>query len=293
MAKNLVFLYYLPILRQKCRIHREEVYGGFVLYLLSGYFILAQLMKVSTMLDITSETDVEDRWHFHPILNMRAHEEVVEQVTFAILSGAFKPGDRLPNIEAMSKLMGVSKPVVGEALKVLASAGVVRALRGIHGGVVVETNEVPERILAITGPLRHINLSEIVEARRPVELQLAIQAAARATPEDFMAMEACIERLRTHRRSKLAVRIRFDHQFHYTIGRAARSAALSLYQHQILEHIFVRMKDYFADIEDVDSVIELHEDTLAALRTGDVAEITRAVDVHLRPLEDALAGRAQ
>jgi DNA-binding FadR family transcriptional regulator len=248
-------------------------------------------MKALTMLETPPETDPEDRWHFHPIINLRAHEEVVEQITFAILSGAFKRGDRLPNIEALSKLMGVSKPVVGEALKVMSGVGVVRALRGIHGGVVVETNEVPDEIMAITGPLRHINISEIVEARRPVELQLAILAAERATAEDFDAMEECIERLRTHRRSKLAVRIRFDHQFHYTIGRAARSAGLALYQHQILEHIFVRMRDYFADIEDVDAVIGLHEDTLAALRTGDVAEITRAIDVHLRPLEDAFAGR--
>ena len=245
------------------------------------------------MLTSSPETDAEERWHFHPIINTRAHEEVIEQITFAILSGAFKPGERLPNIEALARLMGVSKPVVGEALKVMASAAVVRALRGVHGGVMVETNEVPEKILAITGPLRHIEIAEIVEARRPIELQLAIQAAARATPEDFLAMEECIERLRTHRRSKLALRIRFDHQFHYTIGRTARSAALALYQHQILEHIFVRMRDYFAEIEDVDSVIALHEDTLRALRTGDAAEITRAVDSHLRPLEDALTGRGR
>lgn len=237
------------------------------------------------------ETAVEDRWHFHPIINTRAHEEVIEQIIFAILSGAYKPHERLPNIEALARLMGVSKPVVGEALKVLASADVVRALRGVNGGVVVETNEVPDRILEITGPLRHIELAEIVEARRPIELQLAIQAGQRATEEDFRAMEETIERLRTHRKSELALRIRFDHQFHYTIGRAARSRALALYQHQILEHIFVRMRDYFRDIEDVDSVIALHEETLAALRTGDVKEITRAIDVHLKPLEDALAAR--
>jgi DNA-binding FadR family transcriptional regulator len=244
---------------------------------------------------LIANTDPEAaaRWHFHPITNTRAHEEVVEQITFAILSGAYHPGERLPNIEALARLMGVSKPVVGEALKVLASASVVRALRGVHGGVVVETNEVPERIMAMAGPLRHFELSEIVEARRPIELQIALMAAQRATPEDFAAMEETIERLRTHRKSELAVRIRFDHQFHYLMGRAARSSALALYQHQILEHLFVRMRSYFSEIEDVESVIELHEDTLAALRTGDPAEITRAIDVHLRPLEDVVLDRTK
>ncbi len=245
------------------------------------------------MSKLTTDTDMVDRWHFHPITNPRAHEEVVEQITFAILSGAFGPGERLPNIEALARLMGVSKPVVGEALKVLAGASVVRAQRGVHGGVTVETNEVPDSIMAITGPLRHFEVAEIVEARRPIELQLAHLAAQRATPDDFAAMEECIDRLRAHSRSELALRIRFDHQFHYTIGRTARSSALALYQHQILEHLYVRMRDYFADIEDVQSVIDLHEDTLAALRTGDPAVIARAIDEHLRPLEEAVVGRAR
>lgn len=232
-----------------------------------------------------SQPDAGDRWHFHPIVNTRAHEEVVEQITFAILSGAYQPGERLPNIEALARQMGVSKPVVGEALKVLAGASVVRALRGIHGGVVVKTNAVPERIMAGAGPLRHLELADIVEARRPIELQIALKAGERATAEDFAAMEESIERLRAHRKSALALRIRFDHQFHYAMGQAARSSALALYQHQILEHLFVRMRSYFSEIEDVDSVIDLHVETLKALRTGNAKKITQAIDVHLRPLE--------
>jgi GntR family transcriptional repressor for pyruvate dehydrogenase complex len=232
------------------------------------------------------------RWHFHPITNTRAHEEVVEQITFAILSGAYNPGERLPNIEALARGMGVSKPVVGEALKVLAGASVLRALRGVNGGVVVETNEVPERIMAIAGPLRHFELAEIVEARRPIELQIALMAAERATEEDFSAMEECIERLRSHRDGELALRTRFDHQFHYTMGRAARNSALALYQHQILEYLFVRMRAYFSEVEDVELVIALHEDTLAALRTRHVGKITRAIDAHMRPLEEVAFKRS-
>ena len=237
--------------------------------------------------------ETAERWQFHPIVNTRAHEEVIQQIIFAVLSGAYQPGERLPNIEALARLMGVSKPVVGAALKVLGDAGVVRALRGVNGGVVVETNDVPEEVMAIAGPLGHLNLTEIVEARRPVELQLAIQSGARATETDFAAMEERIERLRTHRNSDLAMRIRFDHQFHYTMGRSAHSGVLALYQHQILEHLFVRMRDYFSEIEDVDSVIELHEETLAALRTRRSDRISSAIDMHLRPLEDVVVGNAK
>jgi GntR family transcriptional repressor for pyruvate dehydrogenase complex len=241
---------------------------------------------------LPKQTEHEAAWHFHPITNSRAHEEVVGQITFAILSGAYNPGERLPNIEALARSMGVSKPVVGEALKVLAGASVLRALRGVNGGVVVETNEVPERIMAIAGPLRHFELAEIIEARRPIELQIALMAGERATDEDFSAMEECIERLRSHRDSELALRTRFDHQFHYSMGRAARNSALALYQHQILEYLFVRMHTYFSEVEDVELVIALHEDTLAALRTRNAGKITRAIDAHLRPLEEVALRKA-
>lgn len=237
----------------------------------------------------TLPQDLHDRWHFHPIINSRAHEEVVEQITFAILSGAYAPGERLPNIEQLSRAMGVSKPVIGEALKILTQAKVVRAQRGSSGGLTVLTNNVPESVMALTAPLRHLSLSEIVEARHPIELQLALLAAKRATEEDFEALQVCIDRLREHRKSDLALRIRFDHLFHYTIGRTARSGALALYQHQILEQLFVRMRDYFASNEDVDKVIALHERTLKAIRSRKPARIAAAIAEHLQPLQEAVA----
>src|SRR5688572_8559632 len=83
------------------------------------------------------------RWHFHPIISARAHEEVVGQITFAILSGAYVPDDRLPNIDALSRMMKVSKPVIGEALKLLTKARVVQTRRGINGGLTVTTNQIP------------------------------------------------------------------------------------------------------------------------------------------------------
>lgn len=237
--------------------------------------------------------DRQGHWRFYPISNPRAHEEVVEQITFAILSGAFGAGERLPNVEALSRTMGVSKPVIGEALKVLARAGVVKAQRGVHGGLTVDNVDVPDSILSLTAPLRHFEIREVIEARRPIELQLALLAGERATEDDFEAMQICIDRLREHRNTDLTNRIRFDHLFHYTIGRTARSRALALYQHQILENLYARMRGYFADIEDVDGVIDLHEMTLAAIRTRDPAKITEAIDIHLRPLETVVAEAAR
>ncbi len=226
---------------------------------------------------------------FHSISNVRAHDAVIEQITFAIRAGAFAPGDRMPHIGQLAKSMQVSKPVIGEALKVLSRSGVLQVQRGIKGGLTVLTTEIPPSIMALSAPNFHLGVADIVEARRPVELALTLLAAERASEKDFEMLESCITALRKHRRGGLEKRIRFDHLFHYNIGRAARNQALATYQHQILEQLFLRMRAYFREIEDVDSVIDLHEETLAALRSGDHSAIERAVDTHLHPLEQAWA----
>ncbi|MEQ8965047.1 MAG: FCD domain-containing protein [Azospirillaceae bacterium] len=241
----------------------------------------------------TPSNGAREPWSFYPIANARAHEAVIEQITFAIRAGAFAPGDRLPHIDALSKTMKVSKPVIGEALKVLSRAGVLQVQRGINGGLTVLTTEIPPGIMALGAPAPHLSIVEIVEARRPVETALAVLAGERATDIDFEMLDHCVSALRTHRRAALEKRIRYDHLFHYNIGRAARSRALAEYQHQIMEQLFLRMRSYFKEIEDVDSVVALHQETLAALRTRDRATIERAVDVHLRPLEQAVAARNQ
>ena len=59
---------------------------------------------------------------FYPIVLRQAAEDVVAQIAFAIRSGAIKAGDWLPYMDELSELMQVSRPVIGEALKILGRA---------------------------------------------------------------------------------------------------------------------------------------------------------------------------
>jgi DNA-binding FadR family transcriptional regulator len=76
------------------------------------------------------------------------------------------------------------------------------------------------------------------------------------------------------------------------MGRAARSALLSHYQHEILEQLYSRAKEYFDQYEDVDAVIALHQETLEALETRDSKVVLKAIDRHLHSLEEAIANIA-
>lgn len=229
-------------------------------------------------------------WYFHPITNSRAHEEVVEQIVCAIVSGAYSVGERLPGVEQLAQAMNVSKPVIGEALKVLAKSRTLRVQRGNSGGLFVLSNRIGESLVSSSGQISRLGLTEIVEARHPIELQLALLAGERATEADFAALQSCINNLRKYRDDgDLMLRMRFDHLFHYSIGHAARSRALAYYQYQLLEQLFVLMQDHFLYREDPDLVVDLHERTLAAIRSRRPKQIRQAIAEHMRPLEEAVA----
>jgi DNA-binding FadR family transcriptional regulator len=234
----------------------------------------------------------EGGWQFHSISGPRAHEEVVDQITFAIRSGIFNPGDKLPYVDDLARAMKVSKPTIGEAIKVLSRAGVITAQRGVNGGLVVQTDRIPDAVTGLASGWSDATLQELVEARRPIEIHLALLAAERGSDEDFATMAYSIDRLAGVVRKDRFARIHYDHLFHYALGRAARSRLLATFQHQLLEQLFLKMRIYFEVSEKVEDVVALHRMTLSALRTRRQSAIERAIDEHLQPLEAQVAAAA-
>lgn len=75
-------------------------------------------------------------------------------MTFAIRSGLLSPGDRLPTIETLAQMTYVSKPVIGEAVKVLRGHGVRESKRGVQGGVTVVSEDIPVTLKRMTAGWR-------------------------------------------------------------------------------------------------------------------------------------------
>ena len=229
-----------------------------------------------------------DDWAFQPVSDPRVHERVVDQITFAIRSGAFGVGERLPSVERMAREMNVSKPTVGEAVRVLASRGVVESRRGVNGGVTVTDDNIPITLLKLSDGPNEASLRELLEARRPVEMEIARRAAQRASDADFASMEDSIAKLVAHVGGDGELRLHFDHFFHYAMARAARSELLAYYQHQILQGITVLMHDYFMEQENPDEVVDLHRRTLVAIAGRALEPVNEVMDEHLAYLERAV-----
>jgi DNA-binding FadR family transcriptional regulator len=222
---------------------------------------------------------------FHPISGPKASAEVVDQIIHAISSGRFLPGSRLPNIDELARLTNVSRPTVGDALRVLAKGGVIETRRGNTGGVLVNSSFVPPRLLRLSWRRGVHTLSALVEARRPVEMELALLAGQRATDQDFADLKKAVEMLKESVGDTRRW-VQANNLFHYTVGRAARSPVLSQFQHEVIQEMTVVLDGWNADYySGPDRVIEMHETTLEALQSRDPDRIREAMADHLNDAE--------
>ncbi|GGM04356.1 FadR/GntR family transcriptional regulator [Dactylosporangium sucinum] len=222
---------------------------------------------------------------FVPVRGGRLHEDVVDQITYAVRRGRYRPGDRLPSIDDLAVMLGTSRPTVREAITLLADAGVVTVRRGHTGGIVVATAIVPTHVLGLSRTGHRATLAELTEARHPVEQELARLAGQRATEENFSAMAEAIAMLGPAR-GRPAEWVRANDLFHYEIARAARSPRLALYSHQIMEELAILLDGFDEQYTDYAHTVHIHEETLRALRSRDPGRIAAVMDDHLGELEE-------
>lgn len=222
---------------------------------------------------------------FWPITGPRAADEIIDQLVFAIRSGQYDVGDRLPSIPELAEVTQVSRPTVGEAIRQLADLGVLEVRRGSMGGSTVRSTAIPARSLPHQGGQRHGTMRELIEARRPVELELTRLATIRATDDDFGALQRANDLLMAARSAGSAEWAHASNRFHYAIGHAARSDVLAYMQHQILQQITVLLDSYSTTYSDPDLTIREHVDTLAAMRTRDPDAAVASMSAQLEELE--------
>ena len=73
------------------------------------------------------------RFVFQPVQLVRPAEVVAYRISEAIRAGDVKVGERLPSEQNLSEQLGVSRPTLREAIKLLVQASVLNVLPGSSG----------------------------------------------------------------------------------------------------------------------------------------------------------------
>jgi GntR family transcriptional regulator, transcriptional repressor for pyruvate dehydrogenase complex len=135
-----------------------------------------------------------------PALNRvrKAYEQAADQLRDQILSGSIKAGERLPKELELAELLGVSRTTVREALRTLASEGLIRTTKGAAGGSFVMTPSVDHISEFLTSNINllaamdDLALDELMEVRRCLEIPAARMAAERMTQAERDSLDESV-----------------------------------------------------------------------------------------------------
>ena len=227
---------------------------------------------------------------FSPVRTRHTFEEAAEQIADKVRAGELRSGDKLPPERDLAVTMEISRPTLREAVKVLVEAAVLEVRRGPGGGMFVASDVVPVELIRQRSSDRRGEVDQVLEARRLVEPGVARLAAARATEEDFAAMERSIDVMQQivdggygHQDEDRFLQL--DMQFHLAIARAAGNPTVETLMRTLLRDLEIA-RDMAMHLPAVPEwTIGIHRRTLDALRGGDEDEVAAVMDEHLGQLE--------
>jgi GntR family transcriptional repressor for pyruvate dehydrogenase complex len=135
-----------------------------------------------------------DEWA--PVSRMRTYELVLDRIENQIVSGALRAGERLPPERELASLLGVSRPAVREALRILEAQGAVRSQvgNGPNSGTTIDRlpSDALARLLRLHVALGSFPLEDVVETRVSLERSSVVLACRNARPQNLARMRAAL-----------------------------------------------------------------------------------------------------
>lgn len=201
------------------------------------------------------------------------HAQVTSRLRALIVDGLIPPGARL-NERILCEQLQVSRTPLREALKVLATEGLVELL--------------PNRGAVVT-PVSIAEIDHVFELLGPLEGLAGELACARITDGQLAEIRALhFEMLLHHSRGDRAEYFRCNQAIHEAISRAAGNPVL-LTTYAAL-NVRVRRARYFANVsqERWDKAVAEHQQILEALEQRAGERLRRILETHLRNKRDVV-----
>lgn len=162
--------------------------------------------------------------------------QVSDYVMDLIRKGVVKPGQQVPTEAELTKLLGVSRTCVREAMKTLQSMGLVE-IRQRVGATVLEPSSA--NLLNAEGFLLAVQMQkmdDLLEFRRIMEVGLASLAAEKAELADVEAMRKALENYRAEM-GRQRVDCNTDLSFHAALAAASKNPIAVMVWQMLSDHL--------------------------------------------------------
>jgi len=196
---------------------------------------------------------------------------VTKEIEEAILSGHFKPRERLVEMDLISRF-GVSRTVIREAIKKLEGQGLVRTIP-YRGAVVAD--------------LTADEIEEIYFVRAQLERVAARLVLDHITQVDVQKLKKLSREVEEHLRKKTHQMIEKDSEFHRAIFKACRNR----YLYQIIDYLrtkahIVQFNAWSLPHRIEESIVE-HQEIIKAIQERNLSRLQKLIVEHLTISRDS------
>ena len=214
--------------------------------------------------------------------------------------GTFAPGEKLPSVEELSRMYGVGRSTVREAISALRATGRLAVKQG--GGTYVlalrgadARTPHPASLMPDDWPDRAARLQDLLEVRRVLETGCAALAAEKRTAEDVVALESLLAEMEDKLDDREASE-RLDVRFHLAVAAAAHNETLAEMMRSISERLHDGMRDtralwLFAERASAGRLLAEHRSIFEAVKDGDAALARSRMEEHLAKVARVLRSR--
>ena len=213
------------------------------------------------------------------------YDRVVTFIRDQVLTGRLRVGDRLLSERELAAELGVSRPVVREALRTLAAMGAVDIRQGQATVVTQPSLDVLSDFLSLALAQQTGAVDDVIEARIAIEVHAIGLACERALPVDIQrltgAFDDIVQTMADPIRGSAA-----DFNFHMMMVEAAHSPSLtSIYAaiSTLLQRSHMERRLKILNAKDIDQyLIDHHHKILEAIVARDGAEAQELLREHFR-----------
>lgn len=128
---------------------------------------------------------------YAPVARRNTYQLVAEAISRAIAEGRLRVGDRLPSEKELGETYSVGRSSTREAIRVLESQGLVRA-DGRGGYLVMDPGNLLRQAMGLLVGLERVEVSDLFEVRKTLEIETAGLAAVRRSATDLDAIRGRI-----------------------------------------------------------------------------------------------------
>lgn len=207
---------------------------------------------------------------FKPIRKRLLSKEVEQQLRQAIVTGVYRPGDRLPSERELSEQFKISRATVREALRHLQSNGLILIKRGVDAGAYVSELEPGPITESFNNLIRlgKVNFAHLMHARLYIEPPATRVAAVIRKSEDVENLTKLLDEAeRSVNYSPGKARL-ICTRFHCEVTKILQNPIIDFVCQSITENyssVLIEMSKTKLTKDDILELIERHRDILDSI----------------------------